>query len=79
MSFLKTWEILFKTSLCSEYSDFDFLVFAREGCSLVKEGFSSGLIIITAKPDYSKFFLSSPELMVRREKRFLTLIVQPVF
>lgn len=79
-SSLKTWEILFKTSICSEYSDFDFLFFAREGCSPVKEKLSSGLVIITAKLDYGKFPFSSPELTVQRErKRFLTLIFHLVF
>lgn len=48
-SFLKTWEFLFKTSLCSEYSSLDLLVFAREGCSPVKKKFPSGLVTVTAK------------------------------
>lgn len=77
--FLKIWEILLKISLCSAYANFDILAFARQGCSLAKEKFPSGLVI-TAKLSYGKFSLFLPELMVQREeKTFPTLIFHPVF
>lgn len=76
--FPKNLGIFIKNLSLLRIHSLDFLLFAREGCSLVKEKFPSGLII-KAKLNYGKCSLFLPELMVQRERKtFPTSIFHPI-